>query len=152
MKFPVRWIILEIMPSNFNQLFRSIPCSRGVSGLEILPCTTISTSHVSETKQMSILLEWSSAWRAEAASGRARDRAFITMHWGIILGADGPSLSAKSTTVSVRWRPLLRSWLAFFRSCGARVGIQIHYHDQHDFHDISKERTLSVCLGYHPQA
>ena len=42
MKVPVRWIILEIMPSNFNQLFRSIPCSRGVSGLEILPCTTIS--------------------------------------------------------------------------------------------------------------
>lgn len=69
-------------------------------------------SHVSETKQMSILLEWSSAWRAEAASGLARDRAFIIMQWGIILGADSPSLSAKSTTVSVRWRPLLRSWLA----------------------------------------
>ena len=69
-------------------------------------------SHVSETKQMSILLEWSSAWRAEAVSGLARDRAFIIMQWGIILGADSPSLSAKSTTVSVRWLPLLRSWLA----------------------------------------
>ena len=32
----------KIMPSNFNQLFRSIPCTRGGSGLEILPCTTIS--------------------------------------------------------------------------------------------------------------
>ena len=50
---------------------------------------------------MSILLEWSSAWRAEAASGLARDRALITMHLGIILGADSPGLSAKSTTVSV---------------------------------------------------
>ena len=29
------------MPSNFNQLFRAIPCTRGGSGLEILPCTTI---------------------------------------------------------------------------------------------------------------
>ena len=32
----------KIMPSSFNQLFRSIPCTRGGSGLEILPCTTIS--------------------------------------------------------------------------------------------------------------
>ena len=32
----------RIMPSNFNQLFCSIPFTRGGSGLEILPCTTIS--------------------------------------------------------------------------------------------------------------
>ena len=32
----------KIMPSNFNQRFCSIPCTRRGSGLEILACTTIS--------------------------------------------------------------------------------------------------------------
>ena len=40
----------------------------------------------------------------------------------VISGADSPGLSAKSATVSVRWRPLLQR-LEFFRSWGARLGI-----------------------------
>lgn len=39
--------------------------------------------------------------KGQAAFGLARDRELIIMHLGIILGADGPGLSAKSTTVSV---------------------------------------------------